>query len=172
MKFLCTVAFLLSLASVAFAREEAILARVTSYWAGEGSNYASTRQRLRAGHCAVDPDQFCPGAKLFSLMASVPRSTPDRQWLIAKPPVYPDERRANSRPLWSIDFLNEARGDGVDERTSRVHHPSNCSARISPRLDLAVADASKRPVSSRTGRVKPEKKTRSVMRQAGVRGVV
>jgi hypothetical protein len=64
MKFLCTVTFLLSLASVAFAREEAILARVTSYWTGEGSNYASTGQRLRAGHCAVDPNRIPYGSKI------------------------------------------------------------------------------------------------------------
>jgi hypothetical protein len=65
MKFFCTVTFLLSLASVAFAREEAILARVTSYWAGEGSNYASTGQRLRAGHCAVDPERIPYGSKII-----------------------------------------------------------------------------------------------------------
>ena len=64
MKFLCTVTFLLSLASVAFAREESILARVTSYWTGEGSNYASTGQRLRAGHCAVDPERIPYGSKI------------------------------------------------------------------------------------------------------------
>ena len=64
MKFLCTVTFLLSLASVAFAREEAILARVTSYWTDEGSNYASTGQRLRAGHCAVDPNRIPYGSKI------------------------------------------------------------------------------------------------------------
>src|SRR6476646_10892412 len=64
MKFLCTVTFLLSLASIAFASEEAILARVTSYWASEGSNYASTGQRLRAGHCAVDPERIPYGSKV------------------------------------------------------------------------------------------------------------
>jgi 3D (Asp-Asp-Asp) domain-containing protein len=64
MKFFCTVTFLLSLASVAFAREEAILARVTSYWAGEGSKYASTGQRLHAGHCAVDPERIPYGSKV------------------------------------------------------------------------------------------------------------
>ena len=64
MKFFCTVTFLLLLASVAFASEEAILARVTSYWAGEGSNYASTGQRLRAGHCAVDPERIPYGSKI------------------------------------------------------------------------------------------------------------
>ena len=64
MKFFCAVTFLLSLASVAFAREESILARVTSYWAGEGSEYASTGQRLRAGHCAVDPKRIPYGSKI------------------------------------------------------------------------------------------------------------
>jgi 3D (Asp-Asp-Asp) domain-containing protein len=64
MKLFCTVTFLLSLASIAFAREEPILARVTSYWAGEGSNYASTGQRLRAGHCAVDPNRIPYGSKI------------------------------------------------------------------------------------------------------------
>jgi 3D (Asp-Asp-Asp) domain-containing protein len=64
MKFFCAVTFLLSSASVAFAREESILARVTSYWAGEGSNYASTGERLRAGHCAVDPNRIPYGSKI------------------------------------------------------------------------------------------------------------
>ena len=64
MKLFCTVTFLLSLASIAFAREEPILARVTSYWAGEGSNYASTGERLRAGHCAVDPNRIPYGSKI------------------------------------------------------------------------------------------------------------
>ena len=41
-----------------------MLARVTSYWAGEGSNYASTGQRLRAGHCAVDPERIPYGSKI------------------------------------------------------------------------------------------------------------
>ena len=38
MKLFYTVIFLLSLASAAFAREEAVLARVTSYWANEGAS--------------------------------------------------------------------------------------------------------------------------------------
>jgi 3D (Asp-Asp-Asp) domain-containing protein len=67
MKFFCTVTFLLSLASVAFAREEAILARVTSYWASDGLQIPSTGQRLRAGHCAVDPNRIPYGSKIVFL---------------------------------------------------------------------------------------------------------
>jgi 3D (Asp-Asp-Asp) domain-containing protein len=64
MKLFCAVIFLLSLASAAFARDESILARVTSYWADEGSKYASTGRRLRPGHCAVDPKRIPYGSKV------------------------------------------------------------------------------------------------------------
>jgi 3D (Asp-Asp-Asp) domain-containing protein len=66
MKPFYTVTFLLSLASAAFAREEALLARVTSYWVGEAESgkYASTGRRLRAGHCAVDPKRIPYGSKV------------------------------------------------------------------------------------------------------------
>jgi 3D (Asp-Asp-Asp) domain-containing protein len=64
MKLFYTVTFLLSLGSAAFAREESILARVTSYWAGEGPKYTSTGRRLRAGHCAVDPKRIPYGSKV------------------------------------------------------------------------------------------------------------
>jgi 3D (Asp-Asp-Asp) domain-containing protein len=64
MKLSYAVIFLLSLASAAFAREESVLARVTSYWAGEGPKYASTGRRLSAGHCAVDPKRIPYGSKV------------------------------------------------------------------------------------------------------------
>ena len=66
MKLFYTIIFLLSLASAAFAREETLLARVTSYWANEGASgiYASTGRRLRAGHCAVDPKRIPYGSKV------------------------------------------------------------------------------------------------------------
>jgi 3D (Asp-Asp-Asp) domain-containing protein len=66
MKLFYTVIFLLSLVSAAFARDEAVLARVTSYWANEGASglYASTGRRLRAGHCAVDPKRIPYGSKV------------------------------------------------------------------------------------------------------------
>ena len=66
MKLFYTVIFFSLLASAAFAREESVLARVTSYWAGEGgsANIASTGGRLRAGHCAVDPKRIPYGSKV------------------------------------------------------------------------------------------------------------
>jgi len=64
MKLSYTVIFLLSLATTAFAREESVLARVTSYWASEGSQFASTGRRLRPGHCAVDPKRIPYGSKV------------------------------------------------------------------------------------------------------------
>jgi len=64
MKLSYTLIFLLWLATTAFAREESILARVTSYWASEGSKFASTGRRLRPGHCAVDPKRIPYGSKV------------------------------------------------------------------------------------------------------------
>jgi 3D (Asp-Asp-Asp) domain-containing protein len=66
MKLSYTVIFFSLLASVAFAREESALARVTSYWMSEGESgkYASTGGRLRAGHCAVDPKRIPYGSKV------------------------------------------------------------------------------------------------------------
>jgi 3D (Asp-Asp-Asp) domain-containing protein len=64
MKLSYTIIFLLSLATPAFAREESVLARVTSYWASEGSTFASTGRRLRPGHCAVDPKRIPYGSKV------------------------------------------------------------------------------------------------------------
>ena len=64
MKLFYTVTFFSLLASAAFAREESILARVTSYWAGEGSSFASTGRRLHSGHCAVDPKRIPYGSKV------------------------------------------------------------------------------------------------------------
>ena len=64
MKLFYTVIFFSLLASAAFAREESILARVTSYWAGEGSKFASTGRRLHSGHCAVDPKRIPYGSKV------------------------------------------------------------------------------------------------------------
>jgi 3D (Asp-Asp-Asp) domain-containing protein len=64
MKLFYTFIFLLSLATPAFAREQSVLARVTSYWASEGSKFASTGRRLRPGHCAVDPKRIPYGSKV------------------------------------------------------------------------------------------------------------
>ena len=65
MRLFYIVLFFLLLASAAFARAESVLARVTSYWAGEGPKYASTGQRLRSGHCAVDPKRIPYGSKVL-----------------------------------------------------------------------------------------------------------
>jgi 3D (Asp-Asp-Asp) domain-containing protein len=64
MKSIFTVILLLSFASAACAREESVLARVTSYWASEGSKFASTGWRLQTGHCAVDPKKIPYGSKV------------------------------------------------------------------------------------------------------------
>jgi 3D (Asp-Asp-Asp) domain-containing protein len=62
----------LLLASLAFAREQSVLARITVYWAGGGggsdantrAHKCATGERLRAGHCAVDPEKIAYGSKI------------------------------------------------------------------------------------------------------------
>jgi len=104
MKLSYTVIFFSLLASAAFARGESILARVTSYWQARALNTP-----VPADDCAPDialsiRNEFRTAVKLFSRIGPVPRSTPDRRSLVAKPLVYADELRANSshrsRPIF------------------------------------------------------------------------
>jgi 3D (Asp-Asp-Asp) domain-containing protein len=61
MKLFYTTGFLFLMASSAFANEHAVFARVTVYWA---QHQGSTGARLRAGHCAVDPQKIPYGSKV------------------------------------------------------------------------------------------------------------
>src|SRR4029077_3992248 len=54
------------------------------------------------------PGGFRTAARLSSRIVPAPRSTPDRQSLVAKRLVYADGLRANSRPSWSTDFLKQS----------------------------------------------------------------
>src|SRR4029077_8683070 len=51
----------------AFGREELLLARVTGYWRAEGCGRiaAWNGERLRSGHCAVDPRKIPYGSKVI-----------------------------------------------------------------------------------------------------------
>jgi hypothetical protein len=67
-----SIALLLLLTPKAFARDQAILARVTVYWArgGTGSDRftrqhkCATGMRLQQGHCAVDPHRIPYGSQI------------------------------------------------------------------------------------------------------------
>ena len=49
-----------------FASEQTILARITVYWPGEGSERAFFNgAKLRSGHCAVDPKKIPFGSKVI-----------------------------------------------------------------------------------------------------------
>jgi 3D (Asp-Asp-Asp) domain-containing protein len=66
------IALVLLLTPEAFAREQALLARVTVYWARGGSgsdrftrqHKCATGMRLRQGHCAVDPRRIPYGSQV------------------------------------------------------------------------------------------------------------
>src|SRR5438034_10993619 len=65
-KLSITFIFAFVLAASASAREQAMLARITVYWPGEGQVRAcSNGARLRAGHCAVDPKRIPYGSHVL-----------------------------------------------------------------------------------------------------------
>src|SRR6476469_1781063 len=66
-KFLfITFGFAFLLAAPIFAAEDALLARITVYWPGEGQVRAcSNGARLRAGHVAVDPKKIPFGSHVL-----------------------------------------------------------------------------------------------------------
>ena len=134
MKLFYPAILLLSLASAAFAREESVLARVTSYWAGEGPKYASTGRRLRAGHCAVDPKRIPYGGKVvFPDRACTAVDTGPA--VISRKAARLCGRTASQLKAIVVDrfFENKARGDRVDERASALYDASGYPARISRR---------------------------------------
>ena len=108
MKLFYTVIFFSSLASAAFAREESVLARVTTYWAGEGQNTPVPANVYAPDIALSIQSEFRTGVKLSSRIAPAQRSIPDRRSLAAKPLVDADGLRANSMPSWSTDFLKKS----------------------------------------------------------------
>ncbi len=79
MKLFYAVIFFSLLASAAFAREESILARVTSYWAGEAPASPVPADDYTPDIAPSIPNEFRTAVKLFSLIAPAQRSTPDRR---------------------------------------------------------------------------------------------
>jgi hypothetical protein len=62
---LTTFGFAFLFAAPAFSAENSLLARITTYWPGEGQVRAcSNGERLRAGHCAVDPKRIPFGSQV------------------------------------------------------------------------------------------------------------
>src|SRR5213078_1794949 len=139
MKLFYVVIFFSLLASAAFAREESILARVTSYWAGEGSSFASTGRRLHSGHCAVDPKRIPYGSKVvFPDRACTAVDTGPA--VISRKAARLCGRTTSQFKAIVVDrfFGNKARGDGLDERASALYDASVCPARPSPRTIRAL----------------------------------
>jgi 3D (Asp-Asp-Asp) domain-containing protein len=143
MKLFYTVIFLFSLASGAVAREETILARVTSYWANEGQSgkYASTGRRLRPGHCAVDPKRIPYGSKVvFPDGACTAVDTGSD--VISRKAARATGRTANQRNALVIDRFFETRSEAIAWTNS---HPEFMKLQIvspgsSSRADRTVVE--------------------------------
>src|SRR5213592_3337182 len=129
MKLFYTVIFFSLLASAAFAREESVLARVTSYWAVEGPKFASTGRRLRAGHCAVDPKRIPFGSKVvFPDRACTAVDTGPA--VISRKASRLCGRTASQLKAIVVDRFFETKREGhrVDEHASALHDPPDCPA--------------------------------------------
>src|SRR5260370_38546341 len=105
MKLFYTVMFFSLLAFAAFARGESVLARVTSYWAGEGLNTP-----VPADDCAPDialsiPNEFRTPVRVFSLIGPARRSTPDRRAVAPKAPTLAEARARQLTPRTSPAIL-------------------------------------------------------------------
>jgi hypothetical protein len=115
MKLFYTIIFLLSLAFSAFAREQAVLARVTGYWAcGDGASgkYASTGRRLRPGDCAVDPKRIPYGSQVvFPDGACTAVDTGSA--VISRKAARSSGRTANQRNAIVVDRFFETRQKAV-----------------------------------------------------------
>jgi len=136
MKLSYAVIFLLSLATPALAREESLLARVTSYWAGEGSKFASTGGRLRPGHCAVDPNRIPYGSKVVfpdAVCTAVDTGTA----VVSRKAARQCGRTARQLKAIVVDRFFETKREAV-EHAFRIHDASSRSSRNSLRTDRAV----------------------------------
>lgn len=115
MKLFYTILFLLSLALPAFGRGQAILARVTGYWAfGEGASgkFASSGRRLRPGDCAVDPRRIPYGSKVvFPDGACTAVDTGAA--VISRKAARCSGRTANQRSAIVVDRFFETRQEAV-----------------------------------------------------------
>src|ERR1043166_8319195 len=115
MKLFYTIIFLLSLAFSAFWREQAVLARVTGYWAsgnGASGKYASTGGRLRSGDCAVDPRRIPYGSTVvFPDGACTAVDTGPA--VISRKAARSSGRTANQRDAIVVDRFFETRKEAV-----------------------------------------------------------
>lgn len=115
MKLFCSILFLLLLVLPVFGQEQAILARVTGYWAcggGASGKFASTGRRLRAGDCAVDPKRIPYGSKVvFPDGACTAVDTGPA--LISRKAARNSGRTANQRNAIVVDRFFETKREAV-----------------------------------------------------------
>ena len=122
------IIFALFLATpAAFAREQAMLARVTVYWAsgGKGSDRytrqhkCATGLRLRTGHCAVDPRHIPYGSKVVlpdgSSLAAVDTGTAVKNRKAARK----SGRTVNERNAVVVDRFFETKSQAL--RWAKTH---------------------------------------------------
>jgi len=172
MKRIIITLVLCSLVSAtSFAREQSLLARVTVYWAsGGGGSDAGTRghqcstgERLRTGHCAVDPKRIPYGSKVIFPDATCVAVDTGRD-VINRKAARRSGRTASERSAIVVDRFFETKHEAMDWAnahphfmTLRVESPNEQSvasdkppaARKNPKVAVShIAQAPAKPQSS------------------------
>ena len=142
-----TFAFLFLSAASLFAREESILARITVYWPGEGQLRAcSNGARLRAGHCAVDPQRIPYGSRVvFPDTECV--AIDSGPGVVRRTAARACARTAAQRNAIVIDRFFESRSDAMSWASA---HPQFMTVRVLSPDSARSLSVTKNPASTAT----------------------
>ena len=141
--------------AAAFAREQSLLARVTVYWAsGGGGSDAGTRghqcstgERLRTGHCAVDPKRIPYGSKVIFPDATCVAVDTGRD-VINRKAARRSGRTASERSAIVVDRFFETKHEAMAWANA---HPHFMTLRVESPNEQSVA-SDKSPVARKIRR--------------------
>ncbi len=144
---IATIGFTFLLLSSVFAGEQTVLARVTSYWRNEGSGQraAWNGERLRPGHCAVDPRKIPYGSKVVFPDVECLAVDSGPAVVSGKPARYCGRSAAEKNAI-VVDRFFETRQDAVSWSSA---HPQFMALRIITPDTLAKNKTSDRIVHNR-----------------------
>ena len=166
-KLSITFIFAFLLAASASAREQAMLARVTVYWPGEGQLRAcSNGARLRAGHCAVDPKRIPFGSHVLfpDATCTAVDSGPD---VVNRRAARVTGRTVSQRDAIVIDRFFESRQAAMDWEGS---HPHFMTVRVVSPGSLGEPKSSPPDIAKNEMPAPSLSKTKNVMPQVNADG--
>jgi 3D (Asp-Asp-Asp) domain-containing protein len=166
-KLLIIFGFAFLLAASVSAREQAMLARVTVYWPGEGQLRAcSNGAKLRAGHCAVDPKRIPFGSRVVfpDTTCTAVDSGPA---VVSRKAARATGRTALQREAVVIDRFFESREAAMDWESS---HPHFMTVRVVSPRSLDEPKSSPPEIAKNEAPVPTVSKTKSIVPQVNADG--